>query len=135
MNTVIEADDTTMGARGGIIGLTACRRVRVPAIVVAVALPLTFGLAGADVPAPGHVATCHQEAREALRGRTAFPTQKDEAGASDARSAQPAPAGPPNATAQIVWSPDPQLSGMNVEGAKDAVYRAAYRVCMRKSGF
>jgi hypothetical protein len=32
-------------------------------------------------------------------------------------------------------SEDPQLAGIDPEGAKDPAYQAAYRTCMRKSGF
>jgi hypothetical protein len=36
---------------------------------------------------------------------------------------------------QVTHSPDLQIHGMDGEGAKDAAYRAAYRVCMRRDGF
>ena len=32
-------------------------------------------------------------------------------------------------------SPDPQIHGMETEGAKSATYQAAYRSCMRRKGF
>jgi hypothetical protein len=36
---------------------------------------------------------------------------------------------------KIVHSPDPQIHGMEAEGAKDATFQAAYRSCMRRKGF
>ena len=42
---------------------------------------------------------------------------------------------PPGVAAHVTQSPDPQIHGMDGEGAKDATYRAAYRVCMRQKGF
>lgn len=83
----------------------------------------------ADVPTVADVIACNEEAREAVRSRTASPTAKDEAGAEDARK------GSTDATGRITRSPDPQVEGMDAGGAKDAAYRAGYRVCMRKKGF
>ena len=41
---------------------------------------------------------------------------------------------PSGGTEQATQSPDPQIHGMDAEGARDPAYRAAYRVCMRKRG-
>ena len=60
----------------------------------------------ADVPTIGDVTVCSEEAREAVRARTASPTAKDEAWAEDARKG----------------------------GTTSAAYRAGYRVCVRKEG-
>jgi hypothetical protein len=38
-------------------------------------------------------------------------------------------------TATVIESSDPQIHGMNAEGAKNATYQAAYRSCMRRKGF
>jgi len=38
-------------------------------------------------------------------------------------------------TAIVIESSDPQIHGMNAEGAKNATYQAAYRSCMRRKGF
>lgn len=98
------------------------------------ALGGAFGVVHADVPTAGDMAGCNQEARE-VGDRAGSPNAKDEAGAEAARRAgagtveRPAPPGP------TTQSADPQIHGMDGEGAKAAAYRAAYRVCMRRSGF
>ncbi len=38
-------------------------------------------------------------------------------------------------TGKVIKSSDPQIHGMDAEGAKDARYQAAYRSCMRRKGF
>ena len=94
-----------------------------------------LGIAHADVPNAGHIAACNRAAHEEIRGGAATPTSKDEAGADAARKASTitvARQGEPVAETQ---SADPQIQGMGGEGAKNAAYRAAYRVCMRQSGF
>ena len=92
-------------------------------------------LAHADVPTIADVTACNEQAREAVRGRTASPTAKDEARAEDARNGGRNTAERADATGTITQSPDPQIQGMDARGAKDAAYRAGYRVCMRKKGF
>src|SRR5213594_1804549 len=89
----------------------------------------------ADVPTVADVVACNEEAREAVRGRTASPTAKDEARAEDARKGGRNTTERTDATGTITQSPDPQIEGMDARGAKDAAYRAGYRVCMRKKGF
>jgi hypothetical protein len=37
--------------------------------------------------------------------------------------------------ATVIESPDPQIHGMDAEGAKNPGYQAAYRSCMRRKGF
>jgi hypothetical protein len=34
-----------------------------------------------------------------------------------------------------VRSADPQIEGIDAQGAKNPVYQAAYRTCMRKNGY
>ncbi len=92
------------------------------------------GIAHADVPTAADIAACNQEAREGVRGRAVSPTSKDEAAAAAARRVGAQTGDAPGATA-AVQSPDAQLHGMDGEGAKNAAYRAAYRVCMRRNGF
>ena len=104
------------------------------ALLVAVSCP-AVEMASADVATNTHVVVCNEEAQQAVRFRTAFPTSKDETQAADARRIIVQIPGPTNPEGTILRSQDPQLDGMNAEGAKVAVYRAAYRVCMRKSGF
>lgn len=38
-------------------------------------------------------------------------------------------------TGSLIESSNPQLHGMEAEGAKNATYQAAYRSCMRRKGF
>jgi len=92
-------------------------------------------LAYADVPTAADMIACNEEARDAVRGRTTSPTAKDEARAEDARKGGRNTTERTDATGTITQSPDPQIEGMDARGAKDAAYRAGYRVCMRKKGF
>ncbi len=92
-------------------------------------------LAHADVPKPQDVAACNHEAQEATRkgndSRDASPNARDHSRAADARrgtASQANSGGDPRAS-------DPQLEGMDPDGAKDPAYQAAYRTCMRKAGF
>ena len=89
----------------------------------------------ADVPRSSDIVACNDEAQEAARkgndSRGASPTAKDHSRAADARrrdALAASPAGDPPAA-------DPQLDGMDPDGAKDPGYQAAYRTCMRKAGF
>ena len=93
------------------------------------------GPAGADVVTVSHIVACNQEAREGVTGRGASPTPKDEAGALAARKQRADTALRPGATPPATQSEDPQIHGMDGEGALDGAYRASYRVCMRRSGF
>jgi hypothetical protein len=94
----------------------------------------TAGVARADAPKPEDIAECNREARERDHASGA-PNRKDEHSAVDARQPRPESAERTDATGQTTRSPDPQIDGMDAKGAKDAAYRAAYRVCMRKKGF
>jgi len=106
--------------------------------LVAVAVVLGVGsLARADVPKPEDIATCNSEAREAARKdpaalSTPAPNATDERRAADMRR-QDAP--PRDGTAAGVRSSDPQIEGMDPQGAKNPIYQAAYRTCMRKNGY
>jgi len=107
-------------------------------MIVALLLAGLLGVAGpaeADVATASHIAACNQEARERVAGRAASPTPKDEAGALAARKEWADIALRPGATPPATQSDDPQVHGMDGEGARDAAYRATYRVCMRRSGF
>ena len=95
-----------------------------------------WSVAYADVPTAANFASCNAEAREALKSgsaspKTAEPNTKDQDRAADARQGGQ----PTDVTGKIAQSPDPQLEGMDAEGAKDPVFQAAYRTCMRKAGF
>ena len=103
------------------------------AVLLVAGLSGGFGVAYAEVPTAGDIAACNREAREGLREGMASPTSKDEAGADAARKARGVE--PSGARAHVTQSPDPHVHGMDAVGAPDAAYRAAYRVCMRRSGF
>lgn len=113
--------------------------------------------AGAQVPKPEDIESCNEKARAELRTPSASPrtesdrTTADRADAGpgatasappikpDAESARPAEkdaeqpklrTGTPSAAAD-----DPQLQGIDPEGANDPAYAAAYKTCMRQAGF
>jgi hypothetical protein len=74
------------------------------------------------------------EAQRAVRDRggsreSAVPTAKDQSRAAEARGTEASAQDSGDAKS------DPQLDGIDTEGAKDPAYQAAYRTCMRKSGF
>ena len=94
-----------------------------------------FGVAYAEVPTAEDIAACNREAGERLQSGAASPTSKDEVGAAAARKARDETAKLPAASGHPTHSTDPQIHGMDGTGAQDAVYRAAYRVCMRRHGF
>lgn len=94
-----------------------------------------LGSAHAEVPTAEHMAVCNGEAQEGVRGSSVSSTSKDEAGADAARRAGAETVVRPGETPAVTESADPQIHGMEGKGAKDAAYRAAYRVCMRRSGF
>src|SRR5437660_4693638 len=84
-----------------------------------------------QVPKAEDIAACNLEAQRAVRAGTgsaesALPNAKDQSRAAEARETDTTGGGK---------SDDPQLAGMNPEGAKDPAYQAAYRTCMRKAGF
>lgn len=118
-------DESDRGSLAGVRG-----------IAMLTVLCLAFGIAAADVPTAEDKAKCNLAAAEGVRDPSIAPTQKDEAGADGARQAQGATvAHPSGRTGAVMPSPDPQVNGIDPEGAKDARYRAAYRICMRRSGF
>jgi hypothetical protein len=105
------------------------------ALVIAVIVG-AWGVAQADVPKAEDIAACNKEAQEAVRTgsaspRTASPTTKDASRATEARRGDAAT----DRADSTARSDDPQVEGMDAEGAKDPVYQAAYRTCMRKGGF
>ena len=90
----------------------------------------------AATPTAADFASCNAAARDAVKAgsaspNTASPTPKDQGRAASARQGNQ----PTDATGKITESRDPQLEGMDAEGAKDPLYQAAYRTCMRKAGF
>ena len=84
------------------------------------------------VPTAADFADCNAEAPQVVKAGAASPTTSDHARADGARSGM---TNAPAATSPAVHSPDPQIHGMETEGAKSATYQAAYRSCMRRKGF
>jgi len=92
------------------------------------------GAAEGQVPTALDAAACNDEAPAIVKARAASPTTSDDARAKGARAGSPT-AGAGDFKLPLVNSSDPQIHGMNSEGAKDAAYQAAYRSCMRRKGF
>ena len=105
------------------------------AVLLVAGLSGGLGVAYAEVPTAGDIAACNREASERLQSGAASPTSKDEAGADAARKAREETTKLPGPNERPTHSGDPQIHGMDGTGAQDAVYRAAYRVCMRRRGF
>lgn len=91
----------------------------------------TARAAHGDVPTLADFAACNALARDAAAGST-VPTGADHVRADRARAV--AASGSAAAPASVVAA-DPQIHGMESEGAKDAKYQALYRSCMRRKGF
>jgi hypothetical protein len=102
-------------------------------LVLALALA-TPQLAGGQVPVPADFAVCNAEAMGAVKAGSASPTKDDHARADRARAATSAPKSG-DSTRAAIESSDPQIHGMEAEGAKQPPYQAAYRSCMRRRGF
>jgi hypothetical protein len=109
--------------------------------VVALGLLLLASLAGprpatAQVPTAADFGHCNADALQGIKMGAVWPTKGDYARADRARgvtlTATPKSA---DAKGKAIESPDPQIHGMEAEGAKDALYQAAYRSCMRRQGF
>jgi hypothetical protein len=105
-------------------------------LFAAVMVLATWNVACPQVPNAKDIAACNVEAQRAVSAAAASgdspqPNTKDHRRAAEARRTE--------ATAQTAGggtkSDDPQLAGMNIDGAKDPSYQAAYRTCMRKAGF
>jgi hypothetical protein len=96
----------------------------------------TSSVGYSQVPKAEHIAACNAEARRAVSPGTAsrdspLPNAKDHHRAAEARSTK----GRDQAPGGGAKSDDPQIAGMDAEGAMDPAYQAAYRTCMRKGGF
>jgi hypothetical protein len=96
---------------------------------VAIIVLATSNVASPQVPKAEDISACNMDAQRAVRTGTAsgdspLPNAKDHSRAAEARSAGGG-----------TKPDDPQLVGMDTEGAKDPAYQAAYRTCMRKAGF
>jgi hypothetical protein len=104
---------------------------------MALALMLVASLAAArvvegQVPTAVDFAACNEEAPRAVKAGTVSPIRGDHIRADSARSGVATTNSLPGT---FIHSSDPQVHGMETEGAKSAVYQAAYRSCMRRKGF
>src|SRR3989442_8000302 len=77
---------------------------------------------------------CNEEAPKAVKTGSASPTTGDHVRADSARAGAMI-TNSFDVTSTVIESSDPQIHGMNAEGAKNATYQAAYRSCMRRKGF
>ncbi len=91
------------------------------AIVVVTNLTAAAVTVYAETPTEANFAACNADAPAAVKTGAATPTTKDHMRVEAARTGSA--------------SSDPQLVGMAAEGITDAAYQAAYRTCMRRSGF
>lgn len=125
------------------------------AVVTAAIVFLTLGPASAQVPTPVDMKSCNEKAKSEIETASASPRTQIERPYVDPPKADPPKAGPPpinpqapsprppdregsapvDATGSVTAAADPQLEGMDAEAGKDPAYRAAYKACMRKSGF
>jgi len=85
-----------------------------------------------EVPTAGDFAACNEEAPRAVKAGSASPTMGDHVRADRARRRATMTTAPASTG---IESADPQIHGMDAEGAKNAAYQAAYRSCMRRKGF
>jgi len=108
------------------------RRSAVAVVLVGLAAATPSG--HAETPTEENFRACNTEAEVAVKSGMASPTTKDHQRAEAARKAQTAPA-ETGARGSVPQPLDPQLIGMEPEKAVDAAYQAAYRSCMRRSGF
>ena len=96
--------------------------------IIAALLLVAATTGSTSVPNAENFAACNAEARDAVKrpsadSPAASPIIKDEQRAYQARRGEPK------------GSDDAQLTGIDADGAKNPAYQAAYRSCMRKSGF
>ncbi len=87
-----------------------------------------------EVPTTADFAACNEEAPRAVKAGTASPIKGDHVRADRARGGA-LTTHFADFTGRVIESSDPQIHGMEAEGAKNATYQAAYRSCMRRKGF
>ena len=90
--------------------------------------------ADGQVPTLADFTACNEEAPKAVKAGSASPTTGDLARAGNFRT-DGTPPSPIHDKGKVIESSDPQIHGMNAEGARNASYQAAYRSCMRRKGF
>jgi hypothetical protein len=107
-------------------------------VVIVLGLSLLISLAttrevAGQVPRAPDFAACNEEAPQSVKAGTASPIMDDYRRAVNARSGSATSSAP--SVRNALDSLDPQIHGMEAEGAKSAMYQAAYRSCMRRKGF
>ncbi len=107
--------------------------VLVLALILFVSLTTTRAAHG-EVPTGADFVACNGEAPHAVKAGTVSPTVADHARADRARGGAMATSST-SFPGPVIESSDPQIHGMEAEGAKNATYQAAYRGCMRRKGF
>jgi hypothetical protein len=102
-------------------------------LVLLLSLAATGRVDGA-VPTAADVAACNELAPQVVKTGSAPPIRGDHARAERARG-QATTASSTGVTTKAIESSDPQIHGMEGDGARNAAYQAAYRSCMRRKGF
>lgn len=92
------------------------------------------GRVDGEVPTAADVAACNQLAPQVVKTGSASPITGDHARAERARG-QATTTGSTDGGRKAIESSDPQIHGMEGDGATNAAYQAAYRSCMRRKGF
>jgi hypothetical protein len=111
--------------------MTRQSRVAVVLVLLLLVAVATTRPVGGAVPTAADVAACNEDAPQAMKTGSASPTVGDHARAESVRG-EPTTA---SSTARGIESSDPQIHGMEAEGARNAAFQAAYRSCMRRKGF
>jgi hypothetical protein len=107
--------------------------VTVLALIFLVSL-VTTRAADGEVPTRADFAACNEEAPHAVKAGMASPIKADYVRADNVRGGAMT-TNSTDFTGPVIESSDPQIHGMEAEGAKNATYQAAYRGCMRRKGF
>ncbi len=107
-------------------------------VLMVLALILLVSLAAmrtaeGEVPTAADFAACNEEAPQQVKAGAVTPTTGDQVRADSARGG--AVMTNTNILGKVIESSDPQIHGMEAEGARNATYQAAYRSCMRRKGF
>jgi len=133
--SLVERAERAEGHDGS--GWVLYRIVKDSGIVLVLTLLLSLAAARAadgEVPTATDFTACNEDAPRAIKTGSASPTSADHVRADRARG-DAMTAVSTDVTGNVIRSSDPQIHGMNAEGAKNATYQAAYRSCMRRKGF
>jgi hypothetical protein len=106
-------------------------------VIIMLVLLLSLAATGrvdGQVPTAADVGDCNQLAPQAIKTSGASPIMGDHARAERARG-QATTTSSTGVTRKAIESADPQIHGMEGDGAQNAAYQAAYRSCMRRKGF